>query len=42
MRLVAVRDVGDVGRARHFVFCWIRGCGNDLFGRISVAAVYEE
>ena len=24
----------DVGRTRHVVFCWIRGCGSDLFGRI--------
>jgi hypothetical protein len=31
MRLLAVRGVGDVGRTRHVVFCWIRGAVTTCF-----------
>ena len=41
MRLLAVRGVGDVGRTRHVVFCWIRGAVTPRFAVFPWTAFHE-
>src|ERR1035441_9753514 len=40
MRLLAVRGVGDVGRTRHVVFCWIRGAVTTRFAEFPWTACH--
>ena len=42
MRLLAVRGVGDVGRTRHVVFCWIRGAVTTSFAVFPWEGVYRD